>query len=215
MKKSDYNDVKSSMRLCMQTIEDVSEIQTALTSLDEEQLPTWWTNKLAVSSAYLNSLRDYIVYSDKEEDEQVESEDEQSESEDEQSESEDEYVQPEESTNLTLGSYTTQHFDICPSAYNLYYGIADKTNMIHLVQESAMLHDIFFKLEKQAIAMGIINKEDLDKSIHYANMIINLARQMGLESEHSYITEIHLSKLYELLAQEIDYSMIPPSARRS
>ena len=25
-------------------------------------MPSWWTNKLAVSSAYLNSLRDYIVY---------------------------------------------------------------------------------------------------------------------------------------------------------
>ena len=29
---------------------------------DEDVFPTWWTNKLAVSSAYLNSLRDYIVY---------------------------------------------------------------------------------------------------------------------------------------------------------
>ena len=28
----------------------------------KKDLPSWWTNKLAVSSAYLNSLRDYIVY---------------------------------------------------------------------------------------------------------------------------------------------------------
>ena len=25
-------------------------------------LPTWWTNKLAVSAAYINSDRDYLVY---------------------------------------------------------------------------------------------------------------------------------------------------------
>jgi hypothetical protein len=30
----------------------------------EASLPSWWTNKLAVSAAYLNSLRDYIVYSE-------------------------------------------------------------------------------------------------------------------------------------------------------
>ena len=43
-------------------------------------------------------------------------------------------------------------------------------------------------------------------------MIMNLAKEMGLESEHSYIFDIHLPKFKELIA-EPDYSMIPPSAR--
>ena len=29
---------------------------------NEDDLPSWWTNKLSSFSAYLNSLRDYIVY---------------------------------------------------------------------------------------------------------------------------------------------------------
>ena len=33
-----------------------------LSKNEEESLPSWWTNKLAVAAAYLNSLRDYIVY---------------------------------------------------------------------------------------------------------------------------------------------------------
>ena len=43
--------------------EDVIDMYNSLLSKNEEEsLPSWWTNKLAVSSAYLNSLRDYIVY---------------------------------------------------------------------------------------------------------------------------------------------------------
>ena len=38
----------------------------------EAELPTWWTNKLAVSSAYINGARDYLVYSTEMKDEDVE-----------------------------------------------------------------------------------------------------------------------------------------------
>ena len=43
--------------------EDVIDMYNSLLSKNEEEsLPSWWTNKLAVAAAYLNSLRDYIVY---------------------------------------------------------------------------------------------------------------------------------------------------------
>ena len=61
MKKSGHKDVASSLMLCKSIIEDA---ETILTSLPEEdsELPTWWTNKLAICYAYINSLRDYAVY---------------------------------------------------------------------------------------------------------------------------------------------------------
>lgn len=200
MNKSDYNDVTSSVKLCLQAIEDTKDIYEMLSNNNEYMLPTWWTNKLAVSAAYLNSLRDYAVYttSSKEDNEK----------------DDEEYEEAGTSENLEIGSYTTQHFDICPAAINLYADITNKTDMIHLAVESAMLHDIFFKLEKQAIAMGVINKEDLDKATQYAIMIMNLASEMNLIEEHSYIYDVHIPKIKEFI-QDIDYSMVPPSARSS
>jgi hypothetical protein len=64
--KDGHTDVASAMRQCRQILEEVNDIQQALPDDMEASLPSWWTNKLAVSSAYLNSLRDYIVYSNSE-----------------------------------------------------------------------------------------------------------------------------------------------------
>ncbi len=80
MKKSGHTDVASSLMLCKSIIEDA---ETLLTSLPEGEveLPTWWTNKLAICYAYINSLRDYAVYqgfeeeSEDEEDAVMETED--------------------------------------------------------------------------------------------------------------------------------------------
>jgi hypothetical protein len=104
----------------------------------------------------------------------------------------------EEKTQLTVGDYTTKHFDMCPSAVKLYSKIKDMTPMVHLVVENMMLHDLFFRLEKQAVAQGAIDDDDLEKADHYAEMIMNNAEQMGLEEEHSYIEDVHMAKFEEL-----------------
>jgi hypothetical protein len=89
MKKSGHKDVASSVRLCRNIIEDAESILASLPD-GEAELPTWWTNKLAICYAYINSLRDYIV------DEEIEVEEE----EDEDKESED--VEPEESYDESM-----------------------------------------------------------------------------------------------------------------
>ena len=58
-----HEDVSSSKRMCQTIIEDATQIRTKLDSMGpEDKLDTWWTNKLAVAAAYLNSDRDYLVY---------------------------------------------------------------------------------------------------------------------------------------------------------
>ena len=43
-------------------IEDAMQITSKLQSMNpEESLPSWWTNKLAVSSNNMNKLRDYFL----------------------------------------------------------------------------------------------------------------------------------------------------------
>ncbi len=77
MKKSGHTDVASSLMLCKSIIEDAETILTSLPEGDTE-LPTWWTNKLAICYAYVNSLRDYAVYQgfEEESEEEPETEDE-------------------------------------------------------------------------------------------------------------------------------------------
>jgi hypothetical protein len=75
MKKSGHTDVASSLMLCKSIIEDAESILTSLPE-GEIELPTWWTNKLAICYAYVNSLRDYAVYQGFEEDEESDDEEE-------------------------------------------------------------------------------------------------------------------------------------------
>ena len=60
--KDGHTDVASAKRQCANIIEDCQDILRSLPDDNEASLPTWWTNKLAVSAAYINSDRDYLVY---------------------------------------------------------------------------------------------------------------------------------------------------------
>lgn len=66
-----HTDVPSSIRMCKTIMEDAYDILCALCNTDmDEEIDTWWTNKLAVSASTLNKLRDYYVHEvdDQEED---------------------------------------------------------------------------------------------------------------------------------------------------
>jgi hypothetical protein len=60
IKEDGHMDVPSSIRMCKTIIEDANEIQQILSSKGDENIDTWWTNKLAVAASSLNKLRDYI-----------------------------------------------------------------------------------------------------------------------------------------------------------
>jgi hypothetical protein len=203
MRKDGHTDVSSSRRMCKTIIEDANDILDALPRDMEAPLPTWWTNKLAKCSAYMNSARDYLVYSDSPMQEPREEMD------DDDNMKNDDMEEMTSSEQISKGDYTTRHFDICPSAQALYSDIESKTDMVHLVVESMMLQDMLFKLEKQAIAMDNADSDMVEKAQHYADMIMSLAREMGLEEEHSYVEDVHMAKIKELAEDD----MLPPSAK--
>ena len=62
IRKDGHVDVASARRQCTNIIEDCQDILKALPNDEEAPLPTWWTNKLAVAAAYINSDRDYLVF---------------------------------------------------------------------------------------------------------------------------------------------------------
>ena len=84
--------------------------------------------------------------------------------------------------------------------------------------ESAMLHDMLFKVEKKAIAANMATKEQVEKTQHYADMIMELAEEMNMVDEHAYVEDVHMAKMKELANTEEednneDNDMTPPSVR--
>ena len=193
MKKDGHTDVASSRRMCKTIIEDANDILDSLPQDMEASLPTWWTNKLAKCSAMMNGARDYLVYST-------------------------DTPMPESETaevpadQVVVGDFKSKHFDICPSAVALYKDIEVSDEAI----ESAMLHDMLFKVEKKAIAANTATKDQVDKTQHYADMIMELAEEMNLVDEHAYVEDVHMAKMKELAnteQEDEEDDMTPPSVR--
>ena len=62
LKEDGHTDVASAVRQCKIVIEDAAQILKKLQSMDsEESLPTWWSNKIAISSNSFNKMRDYLL----------------------------------------------------------------------------------------------------------------------------------------------------------
>jgi hypothetical protein len=195
MKKDGHTDVASSRRMCKTIIEDANDILDSLPQDTEASLPTWWTNKLAKCSAMMNGARDYLVYST-------------------------DTPMPESETaeapadQVIVGDFKSKHFDICPSAVAVYKDIEASDEAV----ESAMLHDMLFKVEKKAIAANMATEDQVDKAQHYADMIMELAKEMNMIDEHAYVEDVHMAKIKELAnteqeEDEEDDDMTPPSVR--
>ena len=61
LEEDGHQDVSSARRAMKTIIEDAGQMLQVLEQMEDQSLPTWWTNKMAVSSAYLNKLRDYLL----------------------------------------------------------------------------------------------------------------------------------------------------------
>ena len=60
MNEDGHDDVPSAVRAMKTIAEDAMEMLQALEQMDGA-LPTWWTNKMAVSASMLNKMRDYLL----------------------------------------------------------------------------------------------------------------------------------------------------------
>jgi len=196
MRKDGHTDVASSRKMMQTVIEDARDILNALPEDEEASLPTWWTNKLAVSSAYINSARDYLVYSGSDSVTTVTNE-------------MPAMMAPMASQdsmtpngNLVVGDYQTKHFDICPTAQLLYTELSNNPDLVDMAEESAILQDQIFKIEKRAIAANSATDEMVHKAEHYADMIMEIAEEMDMVDEHAYVKDTHIAKIKQLAGMD-------------
>lgn len=90
---------------------------------------------------------------------------------------------------LKLGNYQTEHFDICPKAFELYTNIEDKVDDYDLAQRCAKLHDALFFIEKHVKKMSDKEKGFMLSAENIGTQIKAMADMMDLKEEHEYIEE--------------------------
>ena len=56
-----HTDVPSAIRKLKTSIEDCQDILKKLEGMQEQPLPSWWTDKITLASNYLNKARDYLL----------------------------------------------------------------------------------------------------------------------------------------------------------
>ena len=101
----------------------------------------------------------------------------------------------QDSLEVDVYGYQTKHFDVCPGAQSLYKRIVDEDLVKDkdLVTRTAKLHDALFALEKTALEDGA-TELDVEAAQLMADQIMEMAKMMGLESEHQYV-QGHVEKV--------------------
>jgi len=62
VREDGHTDVASAVRQCKTTIEDASQMLSKLQGMNpENDLPSWWMNKIAIAANSMNKLRDYLL----------------------------------------------------------------------------------------------------------------------------------------------------------
>ena len=92
---------------------------------------------------------------------------------------------------VVVGDFKSKHFDICPSAVALYKDIEHQK-----IIESGCLRYVC-QSRKKAIAANMATQDQVDKTQHYADMIMKLAEEMDLEDEHDSAEDVHIAKMKE------------------
>ena len=91
----------------------------------------------------------------------------------------------EDKGEIQFGSYQTKHFDMCPTATDLYKD--GKFKDMDLAERSVKLQDILFYMEKHAMEMKKVDEQYVMMMQNLADQIMAMAKMMDMEEEHNYI----------------------------
>lgn len=89
---------------------------------------------------------------------------------------------------IVIGSYRTSHFEMCPAAQLLYSDLPVDVDR-NAAEKAAIFLDQLFALEKSVNASQKATGEDIRQAQEYADKAMYMAKQAGLEKEHSFISK--------------------------
>ena len=202
-----HTDIPSATRQCKTIMEDANQILAKLMTMNpEDSLPTWWSNKLAVSSNSLNKMRDYLLVSSemKEElEEALDKEDEPtikrivgklkkaSQAHAGQAKDLQKAMDEQPEHEITVGNYTTKFFYMCGSAQKVMSKNAD----VEGAEELTRMQDAFYKLEKEVMDAGEATDEQKEKARNMYNQIMKKAGEIGLADDIDDYMKMHIDSI--------------------
>jgi hypothetical protein len=95
-------------------------------------------------------------------------------------------IEKDAGDQLTVGVYRTKHFEMQPKAQLLYTSLPKDIDS-EKAEDAAYNQDKLFALEKEVTSKESASEQDMKQAKEYVDRIEHIAKQIGLEKEHSYI----------------------------
>lgn len=102
-------------------------------------------------------------------------------------------IEKHERDQLTVGTYKTKNFEMCPKAQLLYANLPKETDPAP-AEKSAILQDQLFALEKTVMARQAATQQDLDTARDLYKRIMLFAKQLDMVDKHDYLQD-HINKI--------------------
>ena len=150
-------DKPSALRKLKVSIENAQAIINKLESSgDEQELMSWWMDKITLANDYLSKAKDFITNPT--------------------NESINEQDEPEHfggGKNIEVLGYETKHFDICASAVSLYTKLnkVDNEEAKEYIVQSAKDLDHIFEMEKAVVRKEPLNHDPIKHGVELVNTV--------------------------------------------
>ena len=107
----------------------------------------------------------------------------------------------QEGKNITVGSYETENFTLCPGATDAFNNLMKEEDVdMAKVEEAAKHVDEALAVEAKAIERGHSTQKDLEDYDHHATAAEEILEELGdLENHEYYLRDVHEPKLVDML----------------
>lgn len=103
--------------------------------------------------------------------------------------------------NITVGSYETENFTLCPGATDAFTNLMKEPGVdMAKVEEAAKHVDEALEVEAEALDRGHSTQKDLEEYDEHATAAEEILEELGdLESHEYYLRDVHEPKLVDML----------------
>jgi len=103
--------------------------------------------------------------------------------------------------NITVGSYETENFTLCPGAVDAFTNLMKEPGVdMAKVEEAAKHVDEALEVEAEALDRGHSTQKDLEEYDEHATAAEEILEELGdLENHEYYLRDVHEPKLVDML----------------
>ncbi len=107
----------------------------------------------------------------------------------------------QEGKNITVGSYETENFTLCPGATDAFTNLMKEPGVdMAKVEEAAKHVDEALEVEAEALDKGYSTQKDLEEYDEHATAAEEILEELGdLENHEYYLRDVHEPKLVDML----------------